>query len=202
MSQNYFQNCILKIKEKKQLNFKVTKQELSEAKKIINPLRKLSFLTGRHYAHLLLQSYNISLQTLTAKKNGAIIWQAGIKGSISHSKKKIALCVSQSKKIISIGIDLERIDRNPSIKIYQKIKHPDENFQNPTQLDTLKIFCVKEAIIKCFGQLEQKILFQDICILKLNPCLFSLANENIFFQKAYLAQKGNHLLASFILKIL
>lgn len=200
MNKEYFQDCILKIAEKQELDFQVTAKELAYAKQITNPLRKQSFLIGRHYAHLLLKKYNQPLQTLATHKNGAIIWGNKIKGSISHSQKKIALCTSQSEKILSIGLDLERIDRNPSLAVYQKIKHPNEKFSNLTNIKVLKIFCAKEAVIKCFGQLAQKIRFQEICILGLDPCSFSLLSHNITSQKIYLAPKDGQLLAAFILK--
>ncbi len=198
--QNYFKDCLLLLTAENILNPKVTLQELEFAKTITSLKRKKFFLLGRHHAHLLLQNFNQPLQTLEAKNNGAINWQKGIKGSISHSEEQTAICVSNSKDILSIGIDLEYKNRKPSANVYQKIKHQKEKFISLTPLEILKIFCAKEAIIKCLGQLERKILFQDICIVNLSPCIFSVFEENIFFTRCYIEEKENYLLAAFILK--
>ena len=83
-----------------------------------------------------------------------------------------------------------------------------KNFRLPKILektDQLKaketpfIFCLKEAILKCFGSLGEKIEFQDIIITSLKPTLVDIPRFKLKNQKAHLIQTGNFVVAVFIL---
>jgi 4'-phosphopantetheinyl transferase EntD len=198
--ENYLKNCALEVVDKKPLDYEVTKKERAMAQTIANLKRRQSFLLGRHHAHRLLKKYGLPQKTLAAEQNGAIAWPVGIKGSLSHSKKKIAICITNCKSIVALGVDLERTDRNPDVKIYPKISHHKENFSGLNSWEVLQIFCIKEAVIKCFGHLQQKVRFGEICVHSLQPCSFSIFSKNIFGARPYLTQKENHLLAAFVLR--
>ena len=199
-NKGYLKNCLLYVVKKKQqkINYRFDENILLKAKQITNQARKEEFLLGNHYLNILLKQYK-KVEKLGRKKNGALSLPKGIQGNLSHSKKKIAICLSDCPNILSIGIDIIDKNRNIHPKLYQKIKHKKEKFF-PTKKEILEIFCVKEAVIKCFGQLEKKVKFADIQILALNPYSIKVISQDIVTASVYLERKKNDLLVVFLLK--
>ncbi len=207
----YFQNCRLCLKSDKQLKepLKITAPEKALTKNFASAVRKNHFLLGRHYTHLLLTEMGHPQKNIFKKNSGSPLWEKGIKGSISHCKGYIAICLSDEVTIRAIGIDIENSTRKVQQPILKKISHPQENFASISTLkhsakidekEVLSIFCLKEAILKCFGSLGEKIEFQDIVIASLNPPLVSVPRFKLKNQKAYLLQTNNFILASLILR--
>ena len=183
---------------------RITALEKAFAENFTNQLRKNHFLLGRHYSHLLLAEMNYPHKTIEKKKDGSPLWQKGIKGSISHCEGKMAICISDSDSVQSVGIDIENCSRKINQSILKKISHLQElhlsnNFENCSSKDALFIFCLKEAVLKCFRSLGEKIEFQDIVITSLKPPLISIPSLKLKNKEAHLFQTDGFVLAGFIL---
>ena len=199
----YFKNCHLLLDDiKLPAQLKITDTEKILANKINNPVRKKQFLLGRHKAHLLLETIDYPLKTINKNKNGSLDWSfyPKVKGSLSHCKDKVAVCISDSKEIQSIGIDLENTERHLIYPILQKITNSNECNTNENATTQLEIFCLKEAVIKAFGQLNYKLGFKNIQILSLKTRCFSIPCLKLTNQYAFLEIKENIILAAFILR--
>jgi len=68
--------------------------------------------------------------------------------SIAHSNEKVFCGIAEH---VPIGIDLEPADREPSEKLRRRILHPDEA-ELLTDLQTIRLWTIKEAFIKLRGQ--------------------------------------------------
>ena len=101
----YFQDCRLWLKSDEMIKepLRITALEKAFAENFTNQLRKNHFLLGRHYSHLLLAEMNYPHKTIEKKKDGSPLWQKGIKGSISHCEGKMAICISDSDSVQSVG---------------------------------------------------------------------------------------------------
>ena len=133
----YFQDCRLWLKSDEMIKepLRITALEKAFAENFTNQLRKNHFLLGRHYSHLLLAEMNYPHKTIEKKKDGSPLWQKGIKGSISHCEGKMAICISDSDSVQSVGIDIENCSRKINQSILKKISHLQElhlsnNFEN------------------------------------------------------------------------
>ena len=202
----YFQAFRLWLKSDEMIkgSLKITTQEKALAEKFTQPARKNHFLLGRHYAHQLLTEMGYPQKTIGKNNNGSPVWGKGIKGSISHCKGQLVICISDSSNLRSVGVDIESCSRKINQSILKKISHSQEfqitkNFGKISPKETLFIFCLKEAILKCFGSLGEKIEFQDIIITSLKPTLVDIPRFKLKNQKAHLIQTGNFVVAVFIL---
>ena len=176
-----------------QESLKTTIREKALAENFTNQLRQNHFLLGRHYAHLILAEMDYPYKTIEKKKDGSPLWQKGIKGSISHCKGKLAICISDSDSVQSVGIDIENCSRKINQSILKKISHLQElqqsnNFENCSPKNALFIFCLKEAVLKCFRSLGEKIELQDIVITSLKPPLISIPSLKLKNKEAHLFQ--------------
>ena len=101
-SKGYLENCLLYVVEKNKINFdkKISfdnfdkvdffgKEILERANKISNQKRQEEFLLGQYYLNVLLKQYKIPTKEIGKYKNGALKLPKGIKGNLSHSKKKL-----------------------------------------------------------------------------------------------------------------
>lgn len=73
--------------------------------------RRREFAMGRHCAHLALRHLGTDAEVIPAGANGAPVWPAGIKGSITHTIGYAAAAVARSEDCFALGIDAERVDR-------------------------------------------------------------------------------------------
>ena len=73
--------------------------------------RRYEFSTGRLCARKALQQLGIENWILTQGKNREPIWPDLITGSISHSNKWAAAAVSTTRDIMTVGFDIETVDR-------------------------------------------------------------------------------------------
>lgn len=202
---SYFRGChlLLKSDEVVKETLRITAKEKKLAENFIHQGRRNHFLLGRHYAHLLLSKMGYPQVTIGKKKDGAPIWGKGIKGSISHCQGKIMICGSDSQSIRAIGIDIENCSRKIKQPLFKKISHFHElqDHKNLSDLNSqLSVFCLKEAVLKCFGSFGKKLELQDIAITSFKPPLVSIPKLKLKNQKAYLLQIDNFILASFIFR--
>lgn len=203
MENSYFKDCIFwtrKIEE--QDSYLITDEEKEVAQLIKNNFRRTHFLFGRHCLHLALEKMGHSLVTIGKNCNGSLNWQKykSITGSLSHCKNQLVLCLSKDPKIQSIGIDLEPANRRINFPIVNKIMHYQENWTNISPAKTLKIFCLKEATIKCFGQINKQLKFKDIYIKSFEKKLVSIPSLKIESQKIFLTIRENFIIACLILR--
>ena len=118
----YFQDLRLWLKSDEMIkgSLKITTQEKALAEKFTQPARKNHFFLGRHYAHQLLTEMGYPQKTIGKKNNGSPVWVKGIKGSISHCKGQLVICISDSSNLRSVGVDIESCSRkiNQSILLF------------------------------------------------------------------------------------
>ncbi len=104
-------------------------------------------------------------------------WPKGIVGSITHSPAGVIACTAKSQEYLSLGLDLECLNRKDSlIKIKRRVfTGADHNLQKElpkdfeeTQLVGL-VFSAKESLFKCLYPLSKTYFyFEDAEMVKLS----------------------------------
>ena len=154
-----------------------------------NQKSRLGFILGRTAAHQALEKLGYQACPILKDKSGAPIWPAGISGSIAHSVKAEneavgAAIVAKCTDYISLGLDIEMLDRPFSSSLKSKISTPEEQaiFLRFNQTNPLKIFCCKEAIFKCLYPLCQQYfgyLDASLCAQKSPNCFDFRINRQL-----------------------
>ena len=133
--------------------------------------RRYEFSTGRFCARKALQQLGIDNCVLKQGKNGEPLWPDQTTGSISHSSKWAAACVSTTKDIMAVGFDIETINRISSGILKRIITEKEKELQDKkdeqdAQIYAALIFSTKEAIYKALSKLYSKTLrFKDVSII-------------------------------------
>jgi len=133
--------------------------------------RCYEFSTGRLCARKALEQLGIDNCILKQSENGEPIWPEQITGTISHSKKWAAAAVSTTKDIMTIGFDIETVNRI-SDGILKRIITEKEKEQlekkdrQKAQEYAALIFSAKEAIYKALSsKYNDSLRFKDVSIL-------------------------------------
>ena len=137
--------------------------------------RQNSFLLGRYCAHACMNKLRIAEKTITASKFGMPIFES-VSGSIAHSNTHAIACLSNSKSIFSVGIDIENIVSNQDAVrlvnfIFTKVEY--NRFwiasQYPKKHIFTLIFSLKESIYKAIsGSIKKPINFKMIEIIEID----------------------------------
>jgi len=132
--------------------------------------RRAEFGTARIFARELLTEIGCTPCSLIPNMDRSPFWPAGIIGSISHSDDHCVVAAVRTKKIKSVGIDIETSDPL-SEEFKQLICTPEEQswlsqFNKVEQGIYVKlIFSAKEAFYKCQYMATQRFLdFQDVTL--------------------------------------
>ena len=145
--------------------------------KSMNGRRKPEFITGRWCARKAIERLGHSYKDpILSGSNGEPIWPDFITGSLSHSKKIYCAIASNVDDYVSIGIDVEDLDRRVSDRAFDLIANDDEkkwvqkidNLNDELfSLFKLLIFSAKESVFKAVYPLVQKNFSFDAVSLKL-----------------------------------
>ena len=133
--------------------------------------RRYEFSAGRFCTRKALQQLGIDNCLLTQGENGEPIWPDQITGSISHSKKWAAAAVSTTKDIMTIGFDIETVNRISSGILKRIITDPEKEQlekkdKQKAQEYAALIFSAKEAIYKALSsKYNGNLRFKDVSIL-------------------------------------
>ena len=136
--------------------------------------RRFEFSTGRLCARKALQQIGIDICFLAQGKNGAPIWPDQITGSISHSSKWAAAVISNTKDIMTVGFDIETVNRISDGILKRIITEKEKELLNKkdkqnAQIYAALIFSAKEAFYKALSKLYSKTLrFMDVSIIPNN----------------------------------
>jgi 4'-phosphopantetheinyl transferase EntD len=135
------------------------------------PRRQLEFATGRHCARAAMAALGCAKTSLPRGPDRLPIWPAGLVGSITHTRDRVAAAVARRDQgFAAIGIDLEPATAL-SPDLWASICAPDElervmaNCDLTPGLAVHLIFCMKEAAFKCQYVLSCTMLeFDDFAI--------------------------------------
>ena len=119
--------------------------------------RRNTFSSGRACARTALLGIGVSQvqypDGLLKQEDGSVGWPVGTIGSISHTDEwAIAVAASDDQGIVSLGIDLEVIERlhSPVLKTIatdeERIRLAQENVQD---WQSAALFSIKESLYKC-----------------------------------------------------
>lgn len=99
---------------------------------------------------------------VTRGPNGEPIWSQNIKGSISHSQGDVIVVASSRNDVSSIGIDIEKLNRDIPLKISKRICTENEKKwliqlpQSEQKKFLTALFSAKEALYKACFPLHKK----------------------------------------------
>lgn len=146
--------------------------------------RKKEFLAGRILSRIALNHLNISSSSIPHDEHGCSLFPEGSIGSISHSRKIIAVAVASSKKYHGIGIDIEQIGRIKE-NVFQRIATQKENDMispisgESQQIQKTIVFSAKEAFYKFqFPLTKQYVNWKDISVIPQNDGNITIQYEN------------------------
>ncbi|WKZ57105.1 MAG: 4'-phosphopantetheinyl transferase superfamily protein [Bdellovibrionota bacterium] len=109
-------------------------------------------------------------------ESGARSWPEGVVGSVSHTHTAVVVAAGPSAHYRTIGIDIERVDRELHPRIEERICRPEERqaltvLSHPEErrLRLLLTFCCKETLFKAlsplvrryFGYQDARLEFED-----------------------------------------
>ncbi len=147
---------------------------LPEEKKFIEGCilkRQEEFATGRWCAREALKKLGMPSENILTGNEGEPLWPDGICGSIAHTHKAFCSVAALSSEYLSIGIDIEDIQRNITDGAAKFIVNNDEfNWLKQTggkKEEYIKlIFSAKESIFKLFYPIiKRRFSFSVISLL-------------------------------------
>lgn len=118
--------------------------------------RQIEFSTGRHLLRKLLRLFGRQDTELLRGNSGAAVLPAGYCGSLSHSGGLCAAALSPVGRVVSIGIDIEKITRLSGDECrlfmppdeYERLRYADD--EQRLHLPVIA-FSVREAVYKCLN---------------------------------------------------
>lgn len=137
-------------------------QEEFESK--VHPGREESFLLGREALRLALCELgkDTDLKKIKLKAYDGLQGHPELTLSLSHTEKCGVAALANRSAYISLGVDVEREEREVRDEIVRKLSHPED-----LSLRNIEIWILKEAIFKCLSnshRMEKDPLFTDIRI--------------------------------------
>lgn len=130
------------------------------------------FCMGRKAAHEGLGMLNADGPVLRGEK-GEPLWPDGICGSISHTSHIAVASVAKREACLSLGLDIEHLNRLMNLNISRKIASEKEiewieKEDSNRRERTLALFSAKEALYKALFPLEQ--VYFGFFDVELSPC--------------------------------
>lgn len=118
------------------------------------PTRQRELIAGRVLARKALSEIGFGQAHVGQESTGAPIWPFGVRGSIAHSSRHVAVAVAHASCVHSVGIDIEdgrnlgaaASDIATEEELERLIAHP---FATDDDSKVRLIFSAKEAVFKC-----------------------------------------------------
>lgn len=142
--------------------------------------RRNAYSTGRACAKTALQKLSVAkadfADGLLRQDDGAVNWPNGIVGSISHTDEwAIAAVAKKQASLVSIGIDIEKIDRvgsNTLKTIATEQERHDIESDASTRWLRVALFSVKESLYKCLRPVYGEFIrFKDVQVTQMTRAL-------------------------------
>lgn len=147
-------------------------------------IRQHTYSTGRYCAKKALLDIGFDqhhyIDGLLRKEDGSVAWPQGAIGSISHTNDwAIAAVAKSGGNYLSLGIDIERIDR-VSKDVLRLIATDEERVSLELKYKTpwgrVALFSIKESLYKCLRPLYGEFIqFKDVQITNLTSPLTASA---------------------------
>jgi phosphopantetheine--protein transferase-like protein len=115
-----------------------------------------TYSSGRYCARLGLEKYSIHNYPLLVNKQSHVIWPKHFIGSISHTDSFTVVGISNSKKTIGLGIDIEeigRIDKELWPLFFTNNEIRELNLIDESAYFSTVYFSLKEALYKLLSPL-------------------------------------------------
>lgn len=130
----------------------------------IHPKRAMGFCLARAALRKCLNEKSIQLpiHEIILEGYGAVKGQSSLTISLSHTPEWGAAVVANANEILSVGIDIEPVQRIVKPMILERISHPQD-----LALPALSIWSLKEASFKALmntGKFTQNVEFSDLKI--------------------------------------
>ncbi len=133
--------------------------------------RRLEFTMGRVAAReAITKLLGTPAPPILKGPNGEPVWPVGIVGSIAHTTEQALAIVAKKHDALSLGIDMERLDRSMDLALTKKLCTPEESnwvheTSNLSEQKLRFIFCAKEAVYKALFPLTGSIRgFLDVAM--------------------------------------
>jgi phosphopantetheinyl transferase (holo-ACP synthase) len=148
------------------------------------------------------QGKKINFQQMEIIHNHYVVNVPGTLVSLTHTKDLAAAIIAKQGEIFSIGVDLERIDREVKAELVNKFK----NEHDTHNLTELELWVCKEACFKALSpvykrlNLKRKLILKDIVIVSPSEAqITNLKNETIHLE-IELSKLDQHYLAKSVIK--
>jgi phosphopantetheinyl transferase (holo-ACP synthase) len=148
------------------------------------------------------RGHKINFQHMEIINNHYVVNVPGTLVSLSHTKDMAVAIIAKQDEIFSIGVDLERIDREVKKELVSRFK----NEQDTHDLSELELWVCKEACFKALSpvykrlNLKRKLIIKDIIIISEKSAqITNLKNETIHLD-IELSQIDQHYLAKALIK--
>ncbi len=139
------------------------------------PLRQFEFVVGRTCVAEAMRSLGVLAAPVRRRPNGAPVWPAGIRGSITHTIGFVSAAVVGAANAGAIGIDSEEI------LAAERARRVASVFATPAEVDAAcsagldkqaaitLVFSAKEAIFKALNASVHRVFdFHDVQITEVN----------------------------------
>ncbi|NGP89845.1 4'-phosphopantetheinyl transferase family protein [Fodinibius halophilus] len=129
----------------------LSETELEEFHSFSNKTRQQEFITSRVLLKKMARKWNEEEFSVQKDKLGQPYGVGHSRRyyiSIAHSKDKVFCGISPNR---AVGVDLEPIAREVSARLRSRILHPEES-EGLAELETIRLWTIKEAFIKLRGQ--------------------------------------------------
>jgi 4'-phosphopantetheinyl transferase EntD len=132
--------------------------------------RALQFAAGRACARRALEQLGVpgSAGPVLVRRDGAPVWPAGVRGSISHKERLAVAIVGRSDSVVGLGVDLEAAEALPG-PVWDVVLTPGERARlragdDGAATTARLIFAAKEAYYKWFRSTgrDDPVGFQDV----------------------------------------
>ncbi|CAB3636067.1 hypothetical protein LMG26696_01653 [Achromobacter pulmonis] len=137
--------------------------------------RQAEFEAGRRLAAALLQALDAPGTQVGVAGDRSPIWPKGYVGSISHSRRLVAVAVARRREVRALGIDIEAIADARAVEAIESVcMRPEERGFDAGALTRAEfatlLFSAKEAFYKCMQPLTRvEFDFPDVTITRIDP---------------------------------
>lgn len=105
-----------------------------------------------------------------------LLSDSGIKYSISHKKKAVVFAFSASKKISSVGVDIEPRNQELSLATKKFFSAKTDKVYNTSLLE---LWCIKEAALKCLDNFTGRLNLKMIKIQQISDKKYIAIASNL-----------------------
>ena len=125
------------------------------------PKRRREFIAGRNLARTALTKLGITAGPIPRNQDRTPAWPVGVRGSISHTDKHVAVALTTSSGLLGVGIDIE-----PAGGVDSELRDIIVADGKESTMDDTQLFSAKEAIFKALFPICGEFLeFKDVSVV-------------------------------------